>query len=249
MSSPIVPYAAAELLERVVIGGDLSKLEPAERLRYYREVCQSLGLNPLTRPLEYLQLSGKLTLYARRDATDQLRTLHGISVDKLEDKEINGIYIVTAYLSNAAGRKDSDMGAVPIDGLKGEARANAILKAVTKAKRRGTLSICGLGMLDETEVETLPAEAVAPIPPKAPEKRADPVTRTAETEPESGRDERLERTFNQWMVSFTRPANPDQLEALWLECHLPETWPHFNASQQVQLTAAYNAAKRRLGIS
>jgi hypothetical protein len=34
---------------------------------------------------------------------------------------------------------------------------NALMKAVTKAKRRVTLSICGLGMLDETEVETIPS--------------------------------------------------------------------------------------------
>jgi hypothetical protein len=31
-----------------------------------------------------------------------------------------------------------------------------ILKAVTKAKRRVTLSICGLGFLDETEVDSIP---------------------------------------------------------------------------------------------
>jgi hypothetical protein len=43
--------------------------------------------------------------------------------------------------------------------LKGEARANAELKAVTKAKRRATLSICGLGWLDETEVDDIPAGA------------------------------------------------------------------------------------------
>jgi len=33
---------------------------------------------------------------------------------------------------------------------------NALMKAVTKAKRRVTLSICGLGILDETEVESIP---------------------------------------------------------------------------------------------
>ena len=47
------------------------------------------------------------------------------------------------------------MGVVSIDKLSGEFRANAILKAITKAKRRVTLSVCGLGFLDETEVETL----------------------------------------------------------------------------------------------
>jgi hypothetical protein len=48
--------------------------------------------------------------------------------------------------------------------------ANALMKAETKAKRRATLSICGLGMLDETEVEdiqgaqqTLPKKDAKPI--------------------------------------------------------------------------------------
>jgi hypothetical protein len=39
--------------------------------------------------------------------------------------------------------------------LKGEELVNARLKAVTKAKRRVTLSICGLAFLDESEVETV----------------------------------------------------------------------------------------------
>jgi hypothetical protein len=34
--------------------------------------------------------------------------------------------------------------------------ANALMKAETKAKRRVTLSIAGLGWLDETELETIP---------------------------------------------------------------------------------------------
>jgi hypothetical protein len=46
---------------------------------------------------------------------------------------------------------------VTVGGLKGESKANAMMKAETKAKRRVTLSICGLGMLDETEVETIPS--------------------------------------------------------------------------------------------
>jgi thioredoxin-like negative regulator of GroEL len=56
----------------------------------------------------------------------------------------------------ADGRQDEDMGVVNIDGLAGDAAANAILKAITKAKRRVTLSICGLGWLDETEADAIP---------------------------------------------------------------------------------------------
>lgn len=34
-------------IEQVLLGGDLSKLNPQERLNYYNAVCTSLKLNPL----------------------------------------------------------------------------------------------------------------------------------------------------------------------------------------------------------
>ncbi len=37
------------------------------------------------------------------------------------------------------------------------------MKAETKSKRRVTLSLCGLGMLDESEVETIPGAVRAPV--------------------------------------------------------------------------------------
>ena len=151
------------MLERVVVGGDLSRLSAGERLLYYRQVCESVGLNPLTRPFQYITLSGRLVLYAARDCTDQLRRLRGVSVEKLERETTEGIYVVTAYLRDKDGRTDSSVGAVPIEGLKGESRANAIMKAETKAKRRGTLSICGLGLLDETEVGSIPEGKVVEV--------------------------------------------------------------------------------------
>ena len=48
--------------------------------------------------------------------------------------------------------------------LTGDALANALMKAETKAKRRATLSLCGLGFLDETEIETIPEKAKRPPP-------------------------------------------------------------------------------------
>lgn len=149
--------AEAKLLEQVVVGGDLSKLSPAQRLDYYRRTCESLGLNPLTKPFDYINLSGKLTLYARKDCTEQLRSNRGVSISiAARDLHENiGVYAVTAK-ATADGRTDESIGAVNIKGLTGEALANALMKAETKAKRRVTLSICGLGMLDETEASTIP---------------------------------------------------------------------------------------------
>ena len=45
------PQIPPEVLEQVLIGGDLAQLTEAQRLAYYRAVCQSLGLNPLSKPL------------------------------------------------------------------------------------------------------------------------------------------------------------------------------------------------------
>jgi hypothetical protein len=140
------------LIERVIIHGDLRQLTPHQKVSYYNAVCNSVGLNPLTQPFQYLVLSGREVLYARREATDQLRHLHNVSVEIMAREVTEDCYIVTARATLPEGRTDESIGAVPIASLKGEFRANAMMKAETKAKRRVTLAICGLGMLDETEI-------------------------------------------------------------------------------------------------
>ena len=52
----------AVMMEKALLTGDLSKMTSTERLQYYSRVCESLGLNPLTRPFDYITLNGKLTL-------------------------------------------------------------------------------------------------------------------------------------------------------------------------------------------
>ena len=156
------PREALAQLEQVVIQGNLAALSENERIGYYARVCESLGLNPLTRPFEYITLNGKLTLYARKDATDQLRDLHGVTIDRLERERSDDLQIVTAYAKDRYGRTDSSIGAVSIKGLSGEALANALMKAETKAKRRVTLSIVGLGWMDEVEALDQRQYEVAP---------------------------------------------------------------------------------------
>jgi hypothetical protein len=153
-----------EVVEKIVSGGDLSALNAAQRAEYYAAVCRSLGLNPLTKPFEYLNLNGKLRLYALRDCADQLRRLHGISIYIANRERMSDIYIVTARAKDRQGREDESTGAVTVGNLKGDALANALMKAETKAKRRVTLSIAGLGWLDETELETIPQGRSATAP-------------------------------------------------------------------------------------
>jgi hypothetical protein len=196
MSNAIVPTNQADMLERVLVSGDLSKLDSAQRVNYYRAVCESVGLNPLTKPFDYITLNNKLTLYAKRDAADQLRRLHGISIIRLDREIVSDIYVVTAYAQGKDGRTDSSIGAVSILGAKGDNLANAMMKAETKAKRRVTLSIAGLGWLDETEMETIPSarpvtvtedgEIVEPAPASNGRKPAPPVEPEPVIEPAAG---------------------------------------------------------------
>lgn len=145
----------AGAIERVLIGGDLAQLKTDERVSYYSRVCESLGLNPLTQPFAYLSLSGKLTLYARKDAAEQLRQLRAVSLRIVSRELIDGMYVVTCH-AEVRGRTDEATGVVDLSKVSGEAKANAMMKAETKAKRRVTLSICGLGLMDETEVDSAP---------------------------------------------------------------------------------------------
>lgn len=151
-------------IEKVMIDGDLKALKPEERLNYYNAVCTSLGLNPLTKPFAYITLNGKLQLYALKDCTEQLRKIHGVSITQVDPKQIGDLLVVVASAADREGRVDSSTGAVNVAGVKGENLANAMMKCETKAKRRVTLSICGLGMLDETEVQTLKEQGVAQEP-------------------------------------------------------------------------------------
>lgn len=160
--------AVSEIMERVLIAGDLSQLTPEERTSYYMQVCRSTGLNPLTRPFEYARLSGKTVLYARKDAADQLRRLHGVSLEITDRKMSGDLITVSVRASLPDGRHDEDIGALSSAGLKGEALANAIMKTITKAKRRATLSLCGLGLLDESEVEAVQAMEQAGAPSSRP---------------------------------------------------------------------------------
>lgn len=177
------PGLTPEILEQLV-QGDLSKLTPQQRVVYYKALCDRLGIDAAFQPFGYLLLNGKLVLYALKNCAEQLRKRHGISIGDLTAREFHDIYIVTAHASLPNGRTDTSTGAVSLGNKKGDDLANAIMKSETKAKRRVTLSISGLGMLDETEIEAIPGARIIPtseaetelippqeIPPPIPERK------------------------------------------------------------------------------
>ena len=95
------------VMEKVMVQGDLAKLTAQERLNFYGSLCKSLGLNPLTCPFEYLNLNGKLRLYAKKECTEQLRQLRNVSVQVIARDILEGCYVVTARATLANGDRKS----------------------------------------------------------------------------------------------------------------------------------------------
>jgi hypothetical protein len=155
----------ASIANQLILQGDLSKLSANDKVRYYNGYCERMGLDPFTKPFDILRLNGKEILYCTRSGTQQLNKLHKVShlITSRDTNAEAGVYIVTSKASLPDGRCTESIGAVNIAGLKGEAYANAIMKAETKSKRRATLDLLGLGVIDESEAETIPNASVGAL--------------------------------------------------------------------------------------
>ena len=170
----------SRLVDSLVTRGDISGLSAADRARVYVGICRRLGLEPSTQPLAAIKLNGKEVLYPTRGATDQLAAIHRVNreiIDGPRAMDFAGTKLIYAVCraSLPSGRTETAVATVPLTDP-----VNALMKCETKAKRRATLSILGLGMLDESELETIPAYAKAPAGPIGPEPEPEPVTVAAE---------------------------------------------------------------------
>jgi len=162
----IAPQGAVldpKIQDSIVLRGDLSGLSEGQKRDYYLFRCKQVGLDPAAKPFDLLTLNGKQILYANAGATQQLCSIHKLSTQITHRERVDGIYVVSVRCTGADGRVSENQGAVDVSSLSGERLANAILKATTKAIRRSVLAHCGLGMMDETEVETIPEARRTPM--------------------------------------------------------------------------------------
>lgn len=160
----IDPETTACVVESLVLRGDISGLNPKQKAQYYIQTCKSLGLNPATRPFAILRLNGKEIMYPERNATDQLAAIHRLNREIVEGPKVidlagTKLLYAVCKATHPNGRIETAVATVPLNDP-----MNAMMKVETKAKRRATLSILSLGMLDETEIEAIPASAKTPAP-------------------------------------------------------------------------------------
>ena len=152
----------ARVVESLVLRGDISALTPTERATYYMQTCEGLGLNPHSHPFAFLKLNGKEVMYATRGATDQLAAQARVNreiIDGPKVIDLAGTKLVYALCRATLpnGRFETSVATVPLTDP-----VNVLMKCETKAKRRATLSILGLGLLDEVELETIPENVKEP---------------------------------------------------------------------------------------
>jgi len=149
----------SEIAEAIILRGDLRGMTDAARAKYLGVLCKTIGLNPLLNPIQLIDFKdqGGVQCYVTRRGTDQLRKLYGISIEVLSQAEKDNTYTVHVKARHeATGRVDEDMAVLELvdrnkRALTGQERWNAMMKCMSKAKRRVTLSICGLGFLSEDE--------------------------------------------------------------------------------------------------
>ena len=73
------------VIDQAVMLGDMKKMDAGTRLAFYRAVCLSAGLNPLTQPFTALERQDKTVwLYANSTCAQQLAKLHRVSFTDLK---------------------------------------------------------------------------------------------------------------------------------------------------------------------
>jgi len=161
-------------IDAALMRGSYGALTVSQRLALVKRKCDLLGVYLEHGPFVWGVINKKLSLIPTKNLSQQLRANRQIKVDVLDrtfDAE-RQIYMVRVRTTGPDGRYDEDIGIVPAPpALKGEALANAMMTAETKAKNRCTLSHCGVGGIDETEVTAMVAGTPNPNVPQLNEGR------------------------------------------------------------------------------
>ena len=148
------------LLAKIVQSGNLAYLSESDRLIYYFSYCRQLGLNPLSRPFDYISEGEgdklKISLYPNTIAASQLRDSRNVCTkiireEILLDGEVYSV-LVEARIGDRTEEATGKVG-IKLDKygkpLSGEAKAKLMKKAESQARRRATLAIVGLDAMGE----------------------------------------------------------------------------------------------------
>ena len=153
--SIVSQHISEELLAKIIQSGNLAFLSESDRLIYYYSYCRQLGLNPLSRPFDYIHEGEgeklKITLYPNMQAASQLRDKRNVSTRIVKEEILLNDEIYSVLVEARIGdRTEEATGKVGIKidkygkPLSSDAKAKLMKRAETQARRRATLAIVGL---------------------------------------------------------------------------------------------------------
>lgn len=209
-----------EILADVVAAGkDTTALSRDDRAALLVGLARKLGLNALSGAVMFLRTQGRETLYVTKQGTDQIaarerlkrETIRGPEVVAIEGRKV---VLCQVRATHPDGRSEVSTATLALSDV-----VNDLMKCETKAKRRATLSVCGLGLLAEDEIETIPgAEPVVVAPPVA---RIDAATLSAlgveQREPSAD----VPAMLREFYARIDDIELPGESVAVWLK-HKPE---------------------------
>jgi hypothetical protein len=228
-----------ETAVQFITANDLSQMDGPKRVQVILAMCDRLGLDPILKPIQLLQLQGKLVPYVTKGATDQLARVHGISTRIVDRRREGDVYVCVVEATAKDGRTADNIGAVALTGTpRPDELANAMMKAITKAKRRATLSLIGLGLLVQEEAEDLVHDGVARY--AALDAEGEAVQEQAQKAAMS--QEEREAAVATWIAAWEGAATPDE----WLAIYATFTTQPGEIKQPCR--RALTNAMRRCGI-
>lgn len=157
------------LIASYISNGDVSGLDSDQLVTLYAALCAKLGLDPAFQPFSVVTFKGgKKLLYVNRGATDIMARRNGVSRRVIKEPRVIGVpshvggskeilvVVCVARAETPDGRWEESLAVVAYDDP-----VNSFMKAETKAKRRATLAVLGLGLTtDESELESIPGVSV-----------------------------------------------------------------------------------------
>ena len=144
-------------------GQDTRALDKNQRRAVLVELARKLGLNPLSNAVMFLLTNGRETLYVTKQGTDQIaareklrrETIKGPEVVQIENRKV---VFCQVRATHPDGRSEVSTATLALQDV-----VNDLMKCESKAKRRATLSVCGLGLLAEDEIEAIPGAQRADV--------------------------------------------------------------------------------------
>lgn len=149
--------ADIETMHALMTAGDLSGLTKEQQAIAYLEACRDLGLNWRTKPFIIAKVgNGPATLYPTVEGIEQLAAIHHVDTHVDGETMLEGIYSVRVRAVLPNGRGATKTGKMFVKGMNGQALANAMMKAESKAYRRAVRAVVSLNSYRPTDPTAKP---------------------------------------------------------------------------------------------